>query len=82
MTLATGLFGAEENDVDVSARSLVVGEDEQGQLKCLGAAVVALWSKLPGDISASLLEQAVLMTDSQLTKEQFEAFLAEHAEPA
>lgn len=68
--------------MDVSARSLLVGEDEQGKLKCLGAAVVALWSKLPGDVSARLLEQAVIMTDSQLTKEQFEMFLAEHSEPA
>jgi hypothetical protein len=68
--------------VDVIARSLVVGEDEQGKLKCLGAAVVVLWSKLPGDIGASLLEQAVLMADSQSTKAHFEAFLAEHSEPA
>ena len=52
--------------------------ENQDWLKVLGAALVAQWSNLPGDVSAVLLEQATFMAGGRPTKEQLEDFVGRH----
>lgn len=52
--------------------------ENQDWLSVLGAAVIAQWSNLPGDVSAVLLEQATLISRGSPTKKELEDFVGRH----
>ena len=70
--------GATESEED---ERVVLSQEEQHILQCLGAAVIARWTELPTEVQKALFEHAVSSGDprhSMHLREQIARFLHSH----
>ena len=72
--------GATDTGSDVDER-VVLSQEEQHVLQCLGAAVISRWTELPTEVQKELFEHAVSSGDprhSMHLREQIARFLHSH----